>query len=299
MTDAREELGQLTAAFRAELRRRRALGWRRTGRATTGAISVQAPGAAPPARAPEPPHFAPSAQKSASTEAVQTRPSPAHAPTPAPAPAQDRASDLEQAVAAIRSRAAAAATLEELREAVAGCTACSLSESRTQTVFADGEGSAGVMFVGEAPGYHEDAQGVPFVGPAGELLTSIIEKGMRLERKTVTICNVLKCRPPENRDPTAQEKALCTPWLDRQIELSSPKVIIPLGKHASGHLLQSEAPLGQMRGRIHLRDGRPVVPTYHPAYLLRSPEMKPTCWKDIQLAMGVLKPADGQAGPPR
>ncbi|MCZ6597931.1 MAG: uracil-DNA glycosylase [Planctomycetota bacterium] len=178
--------------------------------------------------------------------------------------------------------------LESLRAAVARCTSCELCHGRTQTVFADGNGSAGVLFVGEAPGFHEDRQGLPFVGRAGQLLTEIIEKGMGLRREDVLICNVLKCRPPENRDPTGLEKRTCTPWLDRQIELANPRVIIPLGRHAAGHVLGSEAPLGRLRGRVHEQGGRKIIPTYHPAYLLRNPAAKKDCWRDIQLAMAEL-----------
>jgi len=158
----------------------------------------------------------------------------------------------------------------------------------------DGEGTRQVLFVGEAPGFHEDEQGVPFVGPAGALLTDIIEKGMGLTRAEVSIANVLKCRPPENRDPSAEEKALCTPFLDRQIELLDPKVIIPLGRHASNHVLGTDEPMGRLRGRVHTLGGRSVVPTFHPAYLLRTPSAKRDCWKDIQLAMtelGLPKPS--------
>jgi DNA polymerase len=187
-----------------------------------------------------------------------------------------------------RERAAAATTLEELARAVAACTACELCHTRTQTVFADGTGRARAMFVGEGPGFHEDQQGLPFVGKAGALLTDIITKGMGLAREEVYIANVVKCRPPENRDPTAAEKALCTPWLDRQIELVDPKVLIPLGRHAAGHLLGSEASMGALRGRVHGVGGRKVVPTFHPAYLLRSPAQKKECWADIQLAMAEL-----------
>jgi DNA polymerase len=152
----------------------------------------------------------------------------------------------------------------------------------------DGQGTRKLMFVGEAPGADEDRQGVPFVGRAGQLLTDIIEKGMGIPRAEVTIANVLKCRPPENREPTPAEKATCTPWLDRQIELVDPAVIVPLGRHAAMHVLRIEASMGSMRARVHVQGGRQVVPTYHPAYLLRSPGEKKECWKDIQLAMGVL-----------
>ncbi|MBK7643602.1 MAG: uracil-DNA glycosylase [Planctomycetes bacterium] len=195
----------------------------------------------------------------------------------------------------VRAQAAAAKDLESLRACVSRCEACGLSKTRNQTVFMDGQGTRALMFVGEAPGADEDAQGVPFVGRAGKLLTDIIEKGMGIARGEITIANVLKCRPPENREPTPTEKATCTPWLDRQIELVDPAVLVPLGRHAAMHVLGIEESMGAMRARIHERGGRKVVPTYHPAYLLRSPGEKKECWKDIQLAMGVL----GMPIPPR
>jgi len=188
----------------------------------------------------------------------------------------------------VRAQAAAAPDLATLRECVSRCQACDLSKTRKQTVFMDGRGTRKLMFVGEAPGADEDQQGVPFVGRAGQLLTEIIEKGMGISRDEVTIANVLKCRPPENREPTPAEKATCTPWLDRQVELVDPSVIVPLGRHAAMHVLRIESSMGAMRGRIHAQGRRQVVPTYHPAYLLRSPGEKKECWKDIQLAMGVL-----------
>ena len=175
-----------------------------------------------------------------------------------------------------------------MRRGVAECTACGLCRTRTQTVFSDGDGRAGVMFVGEAPGEQEDLTGVPFVGPAGKLLSDIITKGMGLAREQVYIANVLKCRPPGNRDPSELEKIVCTGWLDRQIELVNPRVIVPLGRHAACHVLGVERSMGALRGRVHERGGRKVVPTYHPAYLLRSPGMKRACWEDIQLAMREL-----------
>lgn len=188
----------------------------------------------------------------------------------------------------IRALASRCPDLDSLAEAVSGCTACALCEGRTQTVFADGLGTRGLAFVGEAPGFHEDQQGVPFVGPAGQLLSDIITKGMGLRREEVFICNVLKCRPPGNRDPLPGEKDLCTPWLDRQLELIGARVVIPLGRHAAGYLLGSQAALGRLRGRVHERNGRKIIPTYHPAYLLRNPSDKKECWKDIQLAMAEL-----------
>ena len=181
--------------------------------------------------------------------------------------------------------ASAAGDLGALEASVATCKACALCESRQRTVFMDGIGTSGIMFVGEAPGADEDRQGIPFVGRAGQLLTDIITKGMGLARADVTIANVLKCRPPGNRDPLPGEKELCTSFLDRQIELVDPKVIVPLGRHAAGHLLGVDAPLGRLRARVHDKDGRKIVPTYHPAYLLRSPHDKKKAWEDIQLAM--------------
>ncbi len=188
----------------------------------------------------------------------------------------------------VRAQAAAAPDLATLRACVSRCEACGLAKTRTQTVFMDGAGTRKLLFVGEAPGADEDQQGVPFVGRAGKLLTDIVEKGMGIPRQEVAIANVLKCRPPENREPTPAEKATCTPWLDRQVELLNPAVIVPLGRHAAMHVLGVEASMGAMRARVHARGGRQIVPTYHPAYLLRSPGEKKECWKDIQLAMGVL-----------
>lgn len=193
-----------------------------------------------------------------------------------------------------REWAAQAADLPALAERVAGCRACGLCETRQKTVFADGNPRARVMFVGEAPGADEDRSGTPFVGVAGQLLSKIIAGGMGLDRERDTyIANVLKCRPPGNRDPQPGEKQACTPYLERQIQLVDPVVVIPLGRHAAQHLLGVELPMGKLRGRVHRPTagpcaGRVVVPTYHPSYLLRSPSMKKPTWEDIQLAMGEL-----------
>jgi DNA polymerase len=188
----------------------------------------------------------------------------------------------------VARQARAARDLAELERAVARCEACSLCRTRQHTVFMDGRGARRVMFVGEAPGAEEDRRGLPFVGRAGELLTDIITKGMGIARDEVHIANVLKCRPPDNRDPTTEEKSTCTPWLDRQIELADPAVIIPLGRHAAMHVLGVTASMGAMRGRVHARGGRKIVATFHPAYLLRNPADKKECWKDIQVAMGLI-----------
>jgi len=205
-----------------------------------------------------------------------------------PAPSEPTTSADGPGIPAESPAESPAGALEDLRQEVAACTACGLAATRTQTVFADGTGKAGVLFIGEAPGQREDEQGVPFVGPAGAMLTDIIQKGMGLRREDVAIANVLKCRPPDNRDPSPEETRTCTPFLDRQIELLDPKIVITLGLHASQHVLRSTQTLGKLRGRVHQIGGRKVVATYHPAFLLRSPHMKKECWKDIQLAMAEL-----------
>ena len=213
---------------------------------------------------------------------VQADAPPSAAPESGPRPASAPASPPTAALAA------AAPDLDSLRATVASCEACQLCRTRTSTVFSDGTGSARVMFIGEAPGRYEDEQGVPFVGRAGAHLSDIITKGMKLRREEVYIANVLKCRPPGNRDPEPGEKSLCTPFLDRQIELLDPLVLITLGLHASRHILGSTASMGRLRGRVHTLGKRKVVATYHPAFLLRSPHMKKDCWQDIQLAMAEL-----------
>lgn len=282
-----EPLAELAAAVGFTLRRRRALGARRLGVLELPEGPVAAPNA-PQKEQPETrrPAYEPPGRKDAAA------PGPA---APSPPDAADGVAAVPAAGPAPRVRAAAAGTLEELRAAVAGCTACELASSRTRTVFGDGTGRSRVLFVGEAPGAEEDRTGTPFVGPAGQLLTDIITKGMGLAREDVAIANVLKCRPPRNRDPLPGEKELCTGWLDRQIELLDPRVIIPLGRHAANHLLGTDLPLGRLRAQVHEVNGRKIVPTYHPAYLLRSPHDKKKAWADIQLAMaeaGLSRPGN-------
>lgn len=288
---ARDELADLTRALRSQTRARRRAGQRSTPPAEPREAPPAPARPAAPASAPARP--TPSAQPKTAERGVLRPAKPPRSRTAPPSPA---ARILEQEAAAVRERAAACTDLETLRAGVAACTACGLCRTRTQTVFADGTGRARVMFVGEAPGFNEDQKGVPFVGRAGALLTDIITKGMGLSREEVYIANVLKCRPPDNRDPSESEKRLCTPWLDRQIELLDPGVIVPLGRHAACHVLGVQSSMGALRGRVHELGGRKVVPTYHPAYLLRSPGMKKECWKDIQLAMTVLDIAEDDAG---
>ena len=174
---------------------------------------------------------------------------------------------------------------EELEQAVSVCTRCRLHGSRTQTVFGVGDRQADWMVVGEAPGAEEDRRGEPFVGRAGLLLDQML-RAVGLGRDRVFIANILKCRPPGNRDPAADEAEACRGWLDRQIALIAPRLILAVGRIAAQQLLETQAPLGRLRGQVHtLRNTEiPVIVTYHPAYLLRSPTQKRKAWADLCLA---------------
>lgn len=183
---------------------------------------------------------------------------------------------------------ATAATLSEVRAALGDCRRCKLCEGRTQIVFGVGNPEADLMFIGEGPGYDEDRRGEPFVGRAGQLLTDIITKGMRLRREDVYIANVVKCRPPENRDPEADEVATCRPFLLRQIEIVRPKVLVALGRVATQALLGVTTPIGRLRGQWQEFAGIRMMPTLHPAYLLRNPNDKRLVWNDIQMVMDEL-----------
>lgn len=179
---------------------------------------------------------------------------------------------------------------DELRQAVSGCTRCELSGSRTQTVFGVGDPAADWMIIGEAPGAEEDRRGEPFVGRAGQLLDEML-RAIGLARDKVFIANILKCRPPNNRDPKAAEMAACRDYLMQQIQLLQPKIILAVGRIAAQSLLESDDPVGRMRGRVNDFDGVPLVVTYHPAYLLRSPSQKQKSWDDLCLAMAALAEA--------
>lgn len=207
--------------------------------------------------------------------------------SPAPAATIDASAPIAKPTPAVNS-GDVAADLAALAEVVRDCEKCALCKTRTQTVFGVGNVQADLVFVGEAPGADEDAQGEPFVGKAGQLLTDIIVKGMKMKREDVYICNVLKCRPPNNRNPNPEEMSLCEPYLIQQLSLIRPKVICALGGVASKCLLQTEASVGQLRGRWHNYQGIPLRVTYHPAYLLRTPEDKGKTWEDIQEVMKVL-----------
>ena len=175
----------------------------------------------------------------------------------------------------------------ELRETVAACTRCALHKSRTQTVFGVGNKDADWLIIGEAPGAEEDRRGEPFVGRAGQLLDEMLRAAGQA-REQVFIANILKCRPPNNRDPEPGEAAACRHYLDRQIELINPKIILAVGRIAAQQLLGTDSPVGQLRGRLHYLGDIPLVVTYHPAYLLRSPTQKRKAWDDLCLAMNVI-----------
>lgn len=204
---------------------------------------------------------------------------------------RNAASDNEPTAAKINAASAedgtvrvdwrAAATLETLRERICECQNCPLGATRTKFVFGAGNPSANLMIIGEAPGADEDAQGEPFVGRAGQLLTKILE-AIQLQREDVYIANILKCRPPENRRPEANEVAECEPYLYKQIDLVQPKIILALGLTAANTLLKTKGTMAAMRGKIVNFRGIPMTTTYHPAALLRNPEWKRAVWEDVQ-----------------
>jgi DNA polymerase len=185
------------------------------------------------------------------------------------------------------SKTFALANWPELKQQVHGCTSCKLRATCTQTVFGVGDEKAEWLFVGEGPGADEDAMGEPFVGQAGKLLDNMLA-AIKLKRgKNVYIANVVKCRPPNNRTPEAEEVAQCLPYLQRQIELIKPKLIVALGKTAATALLGRDVTLGSLRGKIHEYQGIPLVITFHPAYLLRSPVEKAKAWDDLCFALNI------------
>lgn len=176
----------------------------------------------------------------------------------------------------------------DLQAEVAACRQCGLCETRTQTVFGSGNQQAEWMLIGEAPGQNEDLQGLPFVGKAGQLLTEML-RSIGLNREDVYIANMLKCRPPNNRDPKPDELAQCRPYLERQLALLQPKIILAVGRIAAQALLNTDQPIGKLRGRVHTLGATPVVVVYHPAYLLRSLLEKRKAWQDLLLAMQQIK----------
>ncbi|TCP05551.1 DNA polymerase [Rubrivivax gelatinosus] len=249
-------------------------------------VPIAEPAAGPPAPAVE--AAAPVSLPVAAPPRPEPRPTagPAAAAPPRPAVTPPAAVDLG---------AVSGLDWQPLREAVAGCTACALSQSRTQTVFGVGHPQARWMIVGEAPGEQEDLRGEPFVGPAGQLLDAML-RALALSRaaegepaQRVYIANTLKCRPPRNRNPAPEELQRCEPFLVRQIELVQPRIILAMGRFAVQALLRSSEPIGKLRGRVHRYQGVPLVVTYHPAYLLRNLPDKARAWDDLCLAAEVAE----------
>jgi uracil-DNA glycosylase family 4 len=186
------------------------------------------------------------------------------------------------------SAAGGEAGLRAIREEMGECTRCRLSQGRKTIVFGQGNPNAELMFVGEAPGAEEDQQGLAFVGRAGQLLTDIIEKGLKMKRSDVYITNVQKCRPPQNRNPEPDEIIACQPFLEAQIRAIRPRVLVGLGKFGAHWLLKTAVPITRLRGRMGEYEGIPVMPTYHPAYLLRNPSAKKDLWEDMKVVLQIL-----------
>jgi uracil-DNA glycosylase len=224
---------------------------------------------------------------------------PASVAVAAPSPASSPAPSLTPSGAQAIAPSATLGTLgwTELRQAVADCRACTLCETRKQTVFGVGHPAAPWMVVGEAPGEQEDLQGEPFVGAAGQLLDNMLRalqltrssEGDAAPERRVYIANTLKCRPPRNRNPEPQELARCEPFLQRQLQLLKPRIILAMGRFAVQALLRSNEPVGKLRGRVHHYQGIPLVVTYHPAYLLRNLPDKARAWEDLCLAAATFK----------
>ena len=179
-------------------------------------------------------------------------------------------------------------SLEDVRAWIGDCRRCPLAENRSKIVFGDGNPSADLMFIGEGPGGEEDRQGLPFVGPAGALLTRMIEGGLKKDRSQVYITNIVKCRPPGNRDPQPNEAVACRGFLNEQVRLIAPKVICALGRVAAHNLLDTTTPISKLRGTWHEVDGIKVIPTFHPAALLRNPDYKRPAWEDLQSIIAEL-----------
>lgn len=209
---------------------------------------------------------------------------PAVLPPPKPLAAPVTASGAGAPVLAGRASTGPVQTLDEIRRELGDCKRCKLCNARTNIVFGSGNPKAELVFVGEAPGQDEDLQGVPFVGKAGQLLTKMIE-AMKFSRDDVYICNVNKCRPPMNRNPEPDEIAACEPFLKAQLRAIQPKVIVALGKFAAQTLLRDATAITRLRGQWREYEGIPLMPTFHPAYLLRSPNEKKSAWLDLQEVM--------------
>jgi uracil-DNA glycosylase family 4 len=205
-----------------------------------------------------------------------------------PWPAGESGPAAENAAGAVGAAADPEAGLRAIREEIGDCQRCKLAGGRRTIVFGQGSPRAELMFVGEAPGAEEDQQGLAFVGRAGKLLTDIIEKGLRMKREEVWIGNVIKCRPPQNRNPEPDEIMACQPFLEAQIRAIRPKVLVALGKFSAHWLLKTAVPITRLRGQVGEWEGIPAMPTYHPAYLLRNPRAKKDLWEDMKVVLELL-----------
>jgi uracil-DNA glycosylase len=251
-----------------------------------------------PVRKPEP--FVAAPPPPAKPQPAPTPPSPITTePPPAPRPTLDAPPPVTaDAPFRVEPDPPALSGLAAVEAELGLCFRCQLHKGRTNIVFGVGSESADVVFVGEGPGYHEDRQGIPFVGAAGELLTRIIDNVLRLPRDEVYICNVVKCRPPQNRDPEPDEVAACSPFLWKQLDVMEPAVVVPLGRFAVQCLLETTSSIGRLRGRVHPFRGISLVPTYHPAYLLRNPADKRKVLQDMLLVRQEYEKRTGRELPP-
>ena len=237
----------------------------------------------------------------ARSEVASAEPSEAHG-TRDPEGAQPRSADRRSGTTQQPGATEAPApfgsnpTLEAVRETLGDCTRCRLADGRTQIVFGDGNPDADLLFVGEGPGEQEDIQGIPFVGRAGELLTTMIERGLEITRSSVYICNIVKCRPPKNRTPLADEVHACRAFLDGQIDAVRPKVIVALGKPATSLLLGRDVSITRVRGTWQEYRGTPVMPTFHPAFILRqyTAENRRLVWEDLKAALALARERGGR-----
>ncbi len=302
MEDLREELASLAGALAAHLKRTHRLGKVLIPGPLPQPQKSVSPGEQPKRQATQQavagqpssslqPHSAPqkrgAAQGREHRRPAPKRPAPGIRPprqsSSADTTASDRdTGDVTKQLAAIDIPGALG--IAKIKAILGNCRRCPLAESRRHIVFGQGDPSAEVMFIGEAPSAQEDRQGQPFVGPAGELLAKML-KAMGLSRKRVYVANILKCRPPSNRDPLPEEISVCLPFLEAQIRAIQPRIIVALGRIAAQTLLDSQASLSSLRGAFHDYKGIAVMPTYHPAYLLRRPEGKRAAWHDLQLVM--------------
>lgn len=210
-------------------------------------------------------------------------------PRPPAAPPMAAMPLVSSSIPAAATPTGGPADLDGIRAWIGDCQRCKLAGGRKNIVFGQGNPKAELMFIGEGPGADEDEQGLAFVGRAGQLLTDIIEKGMKMRREDVWIGNVIKCRPPQNRNPEPDEIVACQPFLERQIEVIQPKVIVGLGKFAGQWLLKTTEPISRIRGRVGDYKGIKAIPTWHPAYLLRTPTAKKDVWEDMKIVLQLLR----------